>query len=91
MEDDKRRSPFTATADGLRTFGLAVVAEIWTGGVTKGSAALASNVMSSHDMSFRRLGLSTYIDFGYAWHLFGTTFIFQGQWGKQENGAKETA
>ena len=35
-----------------------VAAEVWTGDMAKGSAALASNASSSDDMPFSRLGLS---------------------------------
>ena len=90
MEDDKRRSPFTTVADGLLPFGFTVLAGFWTGDTAKGSAALASNAISSDDMLFNRLGSYTYIGVGCAWNLIGTTFIFQGHRGKQGNGAKGT-
>ena len=91
MEDDKRRSPFTTTTDGLLTFRYRVVAEIWTGDMSKGSAALASNTISSEDMPLSRLGSSTLVWVMHGtWHLVGIALIFQGQQGKQRNGDKGT-
>ena len=58
MEDDKQRSPFATEADGLLPFEFTVAAEVWTGELAKGSAALASNASSSDDIPFSRLGSS---------------------------------
>ena len=57
-EDDARLSPCTVTADGLLTFEFRVAAEVWTGDVANGFAALASDASSSDDMPLSRLGLS---------------------------------
>ena len=60
-EDDERLSPCTVSADGLLTFEFRVAAEVWTGDVANGFAALASNASSSDDMPLSRLGSSALV------------------------------
>ena len=58
MKDDKLRSPFATEAFGLLPFEFTVAAEVWTGELAMGSAALASNASSSGDIPFSRSGSS---------------------------------
>ena len=69
-------------------FEFTVAAEVWTGELAKGSAALASNASSSDDMPFSRLGSSALLVLHDT--LSAPPSYFSDDKGKQGSGAKGT-